>query len=323
MIGEILYLSYDDIVSLKISLKDVISVVEDAFRQKGEGLAEMPPKPGIHPRPDSFIHAMPAYLKKSDAAGLKWISGYPENPKRGLPYITGIFILNDPSTGVPIAVMDAMWITAYRTAAASAIAAKYLANPDSEVLAILGCGTQGRSNTLMLREVLPLKKVKAYDISGEALDRYKKFVQENSDLEVEPASSPREAIRDADVIVTAGPILKEPNPVIEAEWVKPGATAIPLDFDSYWKSSAITSMDKFYTDDVEQLKYYIKEGWIRPIERIDGSLDEVVAGKRPGRERREERIMSMNLGLAIEDVATGKLIYELALKKGVGRKLPL
>ncbi len=323
MIGEILYLSYDDVVSLKIPLKDIISVIEDAFRQKGEGLAEMPPKPGVHPRPNSFIHAMPAYLKKSDAVGLKWISGNPENPKRGLPYINGIFILNDPDTGLPIAVMDARWMTAYRTAAVSAVSAKYLANPDSEVLAVLGCGTQGRSNTLMLREVLPLKKVKAYDINEDALNRYKKFVQENSDLEVELTSSPREAVRDADIIVTAGPLLKEPNPVIEADWAKPGATALPLDFDSYWKSSAIASMDKFYTDDVEQLKYYIKEGWIRPIERIDGSLDEVIVGKKPGREKKDERIMCMNLGLAIEDVATGKLIYELALKKGVGRKLPL
>ncbi|MCD6244406.1 MAG: ornithine cyclodeaminase family protein, partial [Candidatus Korarchaeota archaeon] len=221
------------------------------------------------------------------------------------------------------AVMDARWMTAYRTAAVSAVSAKYLANPDSEVLAVLGCGTQGRSNTLMLREVLPLKKVKAYDINEDALNRYKKFVQENSDLEVELTSSPREAVKDADIIVTAGPLLKEPNPVIEADWTKPGATALPLDFDSYWKSSAIASMDKFYTDDVEQLKYYIKEGWIRPIERIDGSLDEVIVGKKPGRERKDERIMCMNLGLAIEDVATGKLIYELALKKGVGRKLPL
>ncbi len=323
MLGDILYLSYDDIVSLNIDLKDVISVVEDAFRQKGEGLAEMPPKPGIHPRPDSFIHAMPAYLKGSDAAGLKWISGYPENPKKGLPYITGLFILNDPDTGVPIAVMDAMWITAYRTAAASAVAAKYLAREDGEVLAILGCGTQGKSNTLMIAQVLPIKEVKAYDISEEALNRYEQFVREKTDLKVIRTTSPREAVEGADVIVTAGPILKEPNPVIEAEWVKPGATAIPLDFDSYWKSSAIASMDKFYTDDVEQLKYYIEEGWIRPIAKIDGDLGEVVTGKKPGRENPNERIMSMNLGLAIEDVATGKLIYELALKKGVGRKLPL
>ena len=320
---ELLYLSYQDISSLGIPLSDIIEVVEDAFRQKGQGMAEMPPKPGIHPRPDSFIHAMPAYLKGSDAAGLKWVSGYPENPKRGLPYITGLFILNDPDTGLPIAVMDAMWITAYRTAAATAVAAKYLAREDSEVLAVLGCGTQGKTNTIMLREVLPIKSVRAYDIDPKALDRYEEFVRERADVEIIRASSPREAVEGADVIVTAGPILKNPNPIIEADWVKEGATAIPLDFDSYWKSSAIASMDKFYTDDVDQLKYYIEEGWIRPIERIDGDLGEVVAGRKPGRESDRERIMSMNLGLAIEDVATGKLIYELAVERGVGRKLPL
>ncbi len=320
---ELLYLSYQDISSLGISPSDIIEVVEDAFRQKGEGMAEMPPKPGIHPRPDSFIHAMPAYLKKSDAAGLKWVSGYPENPKKGLPYITGLFILNDPDTGLPIAVMDAMWITAYRTAAATAVAAKYLARKDSEVLAVLGCGTQGKTNTIMLGEVLPIKSVRAYDIDPKALDRYEEFVRGRTDVEIIRASSPREAVEGADVIVTAGPILKNPNPVIEADWVKEGATAIPLDFDSYWKPSAIASMDKFYTDDVDQLKYYIEEGWIRPIERIDGDLGEVVSGKKPGREDDRERIMSMNLGLAIEDVATGKLIYELAVERGVGRRLPL
>ncbi|MDW8036329.1 MAG: ornithine cyclodeaminase family protein, partial [Candidatus Korarchaeum sp.] len=114
MVHEILYLSYQDVSSLCISLDSIIDAVEDAFKQKGMRLVEMPPKPGIHPRKDSFIHAMPAYLKGSDAAGLKWISGYPENPKRGLPYITGVFVLNDPETGLPLALMDATWLTAYR-----------------------------------------------------------------------------------------------------------------------------------------------------------------------------------------------------------------
>ncbi|MGC9020581.1 MAG: ornithine cyclodeaminase family protein, partial [Candidatus Methanodesulfokora sp.] len=105
--------------------------------------------------------------------------------------------------------------------------------------------------------------------------------------------------------------------------VKKGASAFPLDFDSYWKSSAIAAMDKFYTDDVEQLLYYIKEGWIRPVDKISGDLGEVVAGRKPGREKEDERIMCMNLGLAILDVAVGKLIYERALERGIGVKLPL
>ncbi|MEM3371584.1 MAG: ornithine cyclodeaminase family protein [Candidatus Korarchaeum sp.] len=322
MVHDVLYLSYQDVVSLSIGLDSIIEAVEDAFKQKGMGLVEMPPKPGIHPRRDSFIHAMPAYLRGIDAAGLKWISGYPENPKRGLPYITGVFVLNDPDTGLPLAIMDATWLTAYRTAGATAIASKYLARRDSEVLAILGCGTQGRSNTIMLTRVLPLKVVKAYDVNAKSLESYESFVKERTDLKVIRASSPREALEGSDVVVTAGPILKEPNPVIEADWVKPGASAFPLDFDSYWKSSAIASMDKFYTDDVAQFNYYVREGWIRPVERVSGELAEVVAGAKPGREREDERIMCMNLGLAILDVAVGKLIYEEAMRRKAGKLLP-
>lgn len=322
MVHELLYLSYEDVSSLGISLDSIISAVEDAFRQKGMGLVEMPPKPGVHPRRDSFIHAMPAYLKGSDAAGLKWISGYPENPKRGLPYIAGILVLNDPDTGLPLAVMDATWLTAYRTAGATAVAAKHLARRESEVLAVLGCGTQGRSNTVMLARVLPLKVVKAYDVNAKSLESYGSFVRERTDLEVVAVSSPREAVEGSDVIVTAGPLLKEPNPVIEADWVKPGASAFPLDFDSYWKPSAIASMDKFYTDDVAQFNYYVREGWIRPVERVSGELAEVISGSKPGRERDDERIMCMNLGLAILDVAVGKLIYEEARRRNAGKLLP-
>ena len=104
-------------------MAEVVEVVEEAFQDKGHGNVEMPPKPGIHTRPDAFIHAMPAYIKSSEAAGMKWISGYPQNSERGLPYISGLMILNDPATGFPISVMDATWLTAMRTGAATAVAA--------------------------------------------------------------------------------------------------------------------------------------------------------------------------------------------------------
>jgi len=146
-------------------MKDIINAVEEAFREKRYGRVEMPPKPGVHPQNNSFIHAMPAYIPKLRSAGVKWVSGFPENYKLGLPYITGLLILNDPKTGVPICVMDCTWITAMRTGAATAMAAKYLARKDSETLGILGCGVQGRSNLEALSVVLGnLRRVKAYDI---------------------------------------------------------------------------------------------------------------------------------------------------------------
>src|SRR4030067_2914472 len=124
----------------------IIHLLEPAFKEKGAGRVEMPPKPGIHTSPDAFIHAMPAYIPALNSAGIKWVSGYPANQQRHLPYISGLLILNDDQTGLPYAVMDCTWITAYRTGAASALSAKFLARPDSQVLGILACGVQGRTH---------------------------------------------------------------------------------------------------------------------------------------------------------------------------------
>ena len=321
---ETLYLSRLDVERLNISMKGVIRIVEEAFHEKAEGKAEMPPKLGIYPQRDAFIHAMPAYIPKMKSAGVKWVSGFPENPKRGLPYISGLLILNNPETGFPICIMDCTWITAKRTGAATAIAAKYLAREDSKILGILGCGVQGRSNLEALTVVCKnLEEVKAYDVNEENLQRYVKEMTAKHGLKVVPVASPRKAVENCDIVVTAGPILKHPQPVIEASWFKYGGFACPLDFDSYWKTEAMHSIDKFCTDDYDQLKYYKKLGYFSNIPDVYAGLGEIVSGKKPSRENPKERIMSMNLGLAIEDMAAAILIYEKAKKTGAGTRLPL
>jgi ornithine cyclodeaminase/alanine dehydrogenase-like protein (mu-crystallin family) len=267
---------------------------------------------------------MPAYIPKMKSAGIKLVSGFPENPKHVLPYISGLLILNDLETGFPISVMDCTWITAKRTGAATAIAAKYLARQDSRVLGILGCGVQGRSNLEALTVVCKnLEKVKAYDISEKNLQKYVEEMTAKHGVNVIPVSSPRKAVENCDIIVTAGPILKHPQPVIRTSWFKDGGFACPLDFDSYWKPEAMHSMDKFCTDDKDQLTYYKKLGYFSGIPSVYADLGEIVSGKKSGRENPKERIMSMHLGLAIEDMATAILVYEKAKKTGAGTKLPL
>jgi ornithine cyclodeaminase/alanine dehydrogenase-like protein (mu-crystallin family) len=123
---ELLYLSRQDVEQIDLPMATIIERLEAAFAEKGAGRTEMPPKPGIHTQPDAFIHAMPAYIPALQAAGMKWVSGYPANQAAGLPYISGLLILNDPQTGIPRCVMDCTWITAQRTAAASAVAARHL-----------------------------------------------------------------------------------------------------------------------------------------------------------------------------------------------------
>jgi ornithine cyclodeaminase/alanine dehydrogenase len=194
----------------------------------------MPPKPGIHPGGgDNFIHAMPAYIPALKSAGIKWVSGFPENVKQGLPYITGLLILNDAETGLPISVMDCVWITAMRTGAATAISARYLARPESSVVGILGCGVQGRSNLEALSVLFPLKRVMAYDVDTEAARRYADEITSRFDLEVILVATPREAVTGCDLVVTAGPIVKKPHQTIHAGWLEEGAFASLVDFDSY------------------------------------------------------------------------------------------
>ena len=317
--AELLYLSRANVEEVDLPMKEIIKAVEQVFKEKGDGRIEMPPKPGIHPVKDSFIHAMPAYVSGMKAAGMKWVSGFPENYKKGLPYISGLLILNDPETGIPISVMDCAWITAMRTGAATAVAAKYLARKDSGVMGMLGCGVQGRTNLGAIKVAFPkLSRVSAYDIDSKVLARYAKDMEKEHGVKVIQATSPRKAVEGSDIVVTAGPILKHPSPVIEPSWFKKGGFACPLDFDSYWRNDAMQSVDKFCTDDRNQLEYYKTVGYFGGIPKVHADLGEIVTARKRARENDDERIISMNLGVAIEDMATAIRIYERAKTKGVG-----
>ena len=320
---KLLYLSYTDVASVGLTIREIISVLEAMFREKAEKRVEMPPKIGIHSMPDAFIHAMPALIPAQKAAGMKWVGGYPENGKRRLPYISGVLILNDFETGLPLAIMDCTWITAQRTGAATAISAKYLARPDSATVGILGCGVQGRSNLEALKAVLPLRKVRAYDVQPGRADRYIEDVRSQFGLDAQAARDPRGAVEGCDVVVTAGPILRKPHATIQSGWLQAGAFASLVDFDSYWHPTALHEVDKFCTDDVPQLHHYREVGYFQNIPPVYADVAELVTGRKPGRETPEERTIACNLGLALEDLATAPLIYRRALEQGIGTWLRL
>jgi len=306
---KLLYLSQADVKATGLTMAETIEALERAFAEKGKGRVEMPPKPGIHPGGgDNFIHAMPAYIPALESAGIKWVSGFPGNKEQGLPYITGLLILNDPATGLPLSVMDCVWITALRTGAATAVAAKYLARPDSSTVGILGCGVQGRSNLEALNVLFPLQRVMAYDLDSGAAGRYAEEMEERLGLEVQVAETPRQAVSGCDIVVTAGPILRQPHATIKAGWLDEGAFASLVDFDSYWHPAAMHEADKFCTDDVPQMRHYQEVGYFQDIPAVYADLGELV---------------SANLGLAMDDMAVAPLIYRRAVEKGIGAWLPL
>ena len=320
---KLLYLSRADVERVGLEMATIIDLLETMFREKGEGRVEMPPKPGIHPRGDAFIHAMPAYIPAMKAAGLKWVSGFPENMARGLPYISGLVVMNDVDTGLPYAVMDCTWITAYRTGAATALSARYLARRESESVGVLGCGVQGRTNLIALATLFPVTRVFAYDTSDEARRRYAADMHATLGVEVVQVTAPRDAVVESDMVVTAGPIRKRPEPVIEPSWLRPGAFASAVDFDSYFTPAALVECDRIVTDDHQQFQYYRSIGYFQTAPDPHASLDEVVVGRKPGRQSARERTLAMNLGLALEDMAVGREVYRRALELEIGTWLPL
>jgi len=320
---QILYLSRADVETVALDMPTVIQRLEDAFREKSQGKVEMPPKPGIHPGPAAFIHAMPAYIPALRSAGIKWVSGFPGNARRGLPYITGLIVLNDVETGLPYGVMDCTWITAHRTGAKTAIAAKHLARADSETVGIIACGTQGRTNLIGLATLFPIKRVYAYDIHPDRVAAYIAEMQAKLNIEIIRAAEPKQAVIDSDLVVTSGPILLHPQPTIEADWLRPGAFGSAVDFDSYWTGAALAQIDRLCTDDHAQIQYYRQGGYFLQTPDPYAELSELVAGLKPGRQNAQERTLAMNLGLAMDDMAVAPEVYRRARDRGLGTWLEL
>ncbi|MGE5702522.1 MAG: ornithine cyclodeaminase family protein [Clostridia bacterium] len=319
---ELLYLSQEEVIQLGLGMAEVIDIIEQVLAEHGKKAVELPPKPGVHPIKNTFIHAMPAFIPAMDACGIKWVSGYPDNYKHGLPQILGLLVLNDVNTGVPTAIMDCRWITAVRTAAVTAVTAKYCARKDSETVGLIGAGVQGRFHILALKEVLPnLKQVKVYDIREEAADDYVAVMSEKTGLEIVKVTSPQAAVVDSDIVITASQSL--PKPIIEFEWLKEGVFGVGLESGKAWGAS-IQLMDKFVTDDWDQTQYFAKIGaFPGGLPASYHEIGEIVLGKRAGRENSREKIIACNVGMATEDVAVGTKLLELAINKKVGTTLSL
>jgi alanine dehydrogenase len=293
-----------DVARLLPGLHEQVDLVENTYVAVANGEVELPPKPGIHPRDDAFIHAMPAYLRGQDVAAMKWVSGYPGNAARGLPYISGVIIVNDPATGVPLAFMDAAEITAARTAAASGACIRRWAPEGWRTAAVLGVGEQGRYHLGILRALNPSAEIRVFDPNPAQYARVEG---------VEPAPSARAAVETAQVIVTAGPILDQPDPPLSRDWLGDGYLLLPLDFDSYAQASCVRSTDWFVVDDVPQFDYYREHGvfadWPRPRGSVGEALREGWGGT---------RIACVNLGIGALDAAFAAAALRAAEQAGSG-----
>ncbi len=147
-------------------------------------------------------------------------------------------------------------------------------------------------------------------------------VSQRYGVEVHPCANPREALRGAQIVVTAGPIEPTASRSVDADWLEPGMLGVALDYDCYWRPAALKAAHKFFTDDVPQMEHLREHGHFRDIPRMSGEIGEVVAGKRKGRERPQEIIVAMNIGISVEDVTVARRVYNLAVARDRGTSLP-
>jgi ornithine cyclodeaminase/alanine dehydrogenase-like protein (mu-crystallin family) len=312
------YLTRAEVEAVGLTGVEVIRILEEVFGAKREGAAEMPAKIGIHPRDDAFIHAMPAYLESADAAGIKWVAGYPGNQDAGLPYIHGLFVLTDANTGAPLAVMDATWITEIRTAAASMLGIRALAERPVETLGIVGCGRQGTVHLELAKEVFPqLARVALFDRHPE---RAEALAAAHTQLDVGVVDRADLVAEDAQVVITTAAIVRAPDRPLRRAHLANATVACAIDFDASVSEDVFGDAALFVVDDVPQYRHYIEQGYFAgypedPVELAD-ALD-------PRTRHPPGLRVFVPLGIALEDVAVAAEINRRADESGLGTELPL
>lgn len=305
-------------VTQLLDMPSCIRVVEDAFRARGEGRPTPSAMLGLA-LGDGSIHAKIASLELSRIyIAAKVNANFPRNPvERNLPTIQGVLVLFDGTTGVPLATMDSAPITTLRTAAASAVAASRLARADASTVAFIGCGVQARAHLTALRHVRHVRRVFAIDVRREAAEDLCRFARREYGIEAVVASSIQEATRASEVVVTSTPSRRA---ILDVADLAPGTFVAAVGADNEHKQELGTQLlasSVVVVDDLEQcahsgdLHHALAAG-VMQASQVRASLDQVVAGSRPGRIDADEVIVFDSTGIALEDVAAAALLFERA-----------
>ena len=313
-----------------LKMSDCIDAVEKAFGELASNKAVMPLRPTINVDEYEGVSLyMPAYLMETGSLACKIVTVYKNNPQKfNLPTILGTVLLQDPRTGKVICMMEGGIVTAMRTGAVTGVAAKYLARKDSKTIGLFGAGAQGRTQLMAICTVLDIERCKVYDISAEAANRFKQELEPKLGIKIEVASSPIEAMQNG-VVITATtsekPIL-DGRKLLEGTFVSGIGSHAPtrreLDTETIKRSKLVVDQKSACLAEAGDIVIPIKEGAITE-DHVYAELGELVLGKKPGRTNEKEITVFKSVGLAIQDAATAKLVYDKAKEAGVGVELEI
>jgi ornithine cyclodeaminase/alanine dehydrogenase len=320
--GRLLYLARADIAAIALPPLAVADAIGAMFASKAAGGTTMVPKSSFEVPGGTMFFSMPAALVDPPLAAVKWIGLAADNAARSLPHINGVIVLSDGLTGLPVAIMDAAWVTAARTAGMTAVAARHLARPDSTTIGFVACGAQAHSHLAALAAQFPLKRVIAY---GHRRATAEAFAAQACSLgfDAVATAAPNEAITEADIVITSVPESPDLQPLLDPTRLKPGAFVSAVDLGRSWRREALRRLDLLVTDDHGQSRAMAPSGRLAWSGDYDADLAELVGGTKSGRVAADQCAMFIFSGLALADVAIAARLYAEAQRRGIGTSLPL
>src|SRR5579862_1528764 len=320
--APVLWLSRDDVTAALPAVEERLACIKEALVWHAQGLVEMPPKFGVHPPGARHAHAMPALLPENRGLGIKWLGDYPKNKALGLPTIPALIVLNDPPTGMPIAVMDGTVVTAARTSAMTGVSLEACARSGTAVAAVVGAGVEARAHLEVLPRVLPsLARTWVVGRGTPAAERLCAVMAPRVVRALVPTANREEAVREADVVVTV--TTNTTTPLLEIAWLKPGVTTVVLD-NGGKETGILYAVDRVLVDDRRAFGTPEVIGrFPSGVPSFAAEIGEVLLGRAAGRASERERILVLNLGIAACDIAMAAAVYERARTLGRGTPLTL
>lgn len=324
----VMILTRSDLEKL-LNMKEVIEIVEEAFRELQMGTAKLPERVTITiNKMRGWMGVMPAYLERMGSLSTKIVTVFEKNSERNLPTTMATIILNSPETGEPLAIMDGTYITAMRTGAVSGVATKYLSRKDSKIVGIFGAGVQARTQLRAMYTIRDIEKAYVYDKIREKAEKYATEMSQKLNIAVE-ICNPKNLVTKSDIIITA---TTSKTPLFDGKLVKPGThlnvigaftpNAREVDDTVIEKSKIIVDQKSAALKEAGDLIIPIKKGVISE-EDIYAELGEIITGIKPGRETISEITLFKSVGLGIQDCATAWLAYDKAKRKGIYKEVAL
>lgn len=323
------FLNGSDIEQLALDDAEILTAVEQGLR--AQGLGETVIEPRVHLTPDPAVkghfNILRGYIAPLGLAGVKTVGDFVENYQLGLPSEMALLNLFDPRTGMPVAILDATGITEMRTGAVTALGARELARPDAKVLGHIGARGTSYWNVRLLDRIFDFTEIRVHSRRPESREAFGARLESDLGKPVIVTEDWRTCVQGADIVVEASR-LERPQPLLKTDWIKPGALVVPYGTMSAVELSLTDIMDKVVVDDWGQcrsgpfgaLRQHVESGRLSE-ETLYGELCEIIAGRKPGRERADETILFWHRGLSLSDIALGAAMLRKAAGLGIGQQL--